>query len=437
MLNKNIKIAIAGLGNVGSELFKIINQYNKNNHHKILISALSSRSKKDFITDDIRFYNNPLDLAKQEDIDIIIELIGGDDIAKNLAIAALANKKHYITANKALLANYGEELAKIANRENLLIAFEAAVGGSIPIIRAINDSFSGDNITELFAILNGTCNFILTKMQNDSLDFVDALKKAQDLGFAESDPTFDIDGIDTAHKITLISALISGGSPNFTATNCQGISKININHIKSANNLGYKIKLIGYFVKENNNIIQAVFPALINDRQIIANIDHNFNAILLNGKNSGWQLLAGAGAGGIPTASAVLSDIINIANNIDSINNKIAINKLIRNEDQLPYLDISVKYFRFFISCQINKKELELLNSNNSDGIIKNIFNGNIIVLNADFIDDNDEISASFIVDKTTLTELNNEIASFNHKLLSNINIFRIIDSEAFTLKLD
>ena len=328
-------------------------------------------------------------------------------------------------------------MAKIANRENLLIAFEAAVGGSIPIIRAINDSFAGDDLTELFAILNGTCNFILTKMQNDSLDFVDALKKAQDLGFAESDPTFDIEGIDTAHKITLISALVSRGSPNFTATNCQGISKININHIKSANNLGYKIKLIGYFVKENNNIIQAVFPALINDRQIIANIDHNFNAILLNGKNSGWQLLAGAGAGGIPTASAVLSDIINIANNIDSINNKITINKLIRNEDQLPYLDISVKYFRFFIACQINKKELELLNSNNSNGIIKNIFNGNIIVLNADFIDDNDEISASFIVDKTTLAELNNEIASFNHKLLSNINIFRIIDREAFTLQLD
>ena len=235
-----IKIGLAGLGVVGKSVYQIISGNTEllklKSKHQLKIVAVSAKTAKDFISSEVKFYENPLDMAHNPEIDVIIELMGGQDIAKQLIISALQNQKKVITANKALLASCGYELAKIASQNNTALLYEAAVAGSVPVIKAYQQSFLASEINKIYGILNGTCNFILSEMTNKKQDFLPSLKQAQELGFAEADPTFDIEGIDTAHKITILATLASGAAPNFSQTYIEGITNIimkNLNNIET------------------------------------------------------------------------------------------------------------------------------------------------------------------------------------------------------------
>jgi len=318
---KIVKIAIAGLGSVGCALFQIIEQNNRNvnSQYFIEIIAASARSKKDFLNNSaVKFFLDPLEMiAKSSEAQIIIELIGGVEIAREVAIASLKAKKHFITANKAMLAQFGSELMQMAKENAVALNFEASVGGSIPIIKIIGQHFANQEIKQIYAILNGTSNFILSKMHNENINFDTALKQAQDLGFAEANPEFDIAGIDSAHKIAILAGIATDNFINFSTISIEGIKDISLETINFAKDFGYKIKLLAFFEQNSstNTINYAIFPALVKNNSQIAMIDNNLNIISLNVNNVGWQYFSGAGAGGIETASAVLSDIINITKN--------------------------------------------------------------------------------------------------------------------------
>lgn len=320
-MSKEIKIAIAGLGTIGGGVYKIlvnqIEQINKRCKAPLKLVAVSNLEKPDFYQDsDAKFYNNCLDLVNDKEIDIIIELIGGSDgISYKLAKATLEAKKHYITANKALIAKHGNELSDIATKNNVYLNFEAAVAGGIPAIKNLREGLPANKIEKIVAILNGTCNFILTKMEKENLPFDQVLKEAQELGYAEADPTFDIEGIDTAHKLVILCAIAQNNKIDFDNINIEGITKITIDDINFAKEFGYKIKLVGIFEDLNNGqIMQNTYPALVPSDCHIGPIDDSYNAVLVKGNNSDWNLSVGRGAGEFPTASAVVADAIDIAN---------------------------------------------------------------------------------------------------------------------------
>jgi homoserine dehydrogenase len=320
-MSKEIKIAIAGLGTIGGGVYKIlvhqIEEINKRCQNSLKLVAVSNLEKPDFYQEsDAKFYDNCLDLVNDDEIDIIIELIGGaDGIAYKLAKSVLEAKKHYITANKALIAKHGNELFEIANKNNLYLNYEAAVAGGIPAIKNLREGLAANKIEKIVAILNGTCNFILTKMEKENLPFDQVLKEAQELGYAEADPTFDIEGIDTAHKLVILSAIAQNNKIDFDNVNIEGITKITINDINFAKEFGYKIKLVGIFEDLNNGqIMQNTYPALVAADSHIGPIDDSYNAVLVKGNNSDWNLSVGRGAGEFPTASAVVADAIDIAN---------------------------------------------------------------------------------------------------------------------------
>lgn len=331
---KKVNIAIAGLGTVGTGVYKII-QDNKDlfalrSNLIVEIVAVSSRSKKDYLDPKIRFYENPLHLAQDPKVDIVVELIGGCDIAKDLIHSALKNNKKVVTANKALLALHSAEIQSWVDKYQGYIAYESAVAGANPVIKAVRESFVANEISEIYGILNGTCNFILTKMKNEKQDYKIALDEAQKLGYAEADPTFDIKGNDSAHKIVLLSALAQSSLPDYENSYVEGIDQISIQDINLAEEFGYKIKLLGIFKKLGDKVQQTVYPALIKANEKIAQVDGSYNAVLTKGSNFEYNLMIGRGAGGLPTGSAVVADIIDIACernqnflfNADSINLK-------------------------------------------------------------------------------------------------------------------
>ena len=314
---KKVNIAIAGLGTVGTGVYKII-QDNKDlfalrSNLIVEIVAVSSRSKKDYLDPKIRFYENPLHLAQDPQVDIVVELIGGCDIAKDLIHSALKNNKKVVTANKALLALHGAEIQSWVDKYQGYIAYESAVAGANPVIKAVRESFVANEISEIYGILNGTCNFILTKMKNEKQDYKIALDEAQKLGYAEADPTFDIKGNDSAHKIVLLSALAQSSLPDYENSYVEGIDQISIRDINLADEFGYKIKLLGIFKKLGDKVQQTVYPALIKANEKIAQVDGSYNALLSKGSNFEYNLMIGRGAGGLPTGSAVVADIIDIA----------------------------------------------------------------------------------------------------------------------------
>jgi len=314
---KKIKIGLVGLGVIGKSVYEILLKDKKNIDARTVdtleLTAVSARNKKDFIDETkIKFFANALDLANDPAIDVIVEVVGGDGIAKEVCEAALKNGKIIVTANKALIATKGCELSKLADQHQSHILFEAGVGGATPMVKIFKEALAANEIKEFYAILNGTCNFILTKMKNENIDFAVALRQAQDLGYAESDPTFDIEGIDTAHKLAILGAIASGSKPQFNDIYVEGISKITIDDICLAEKLGYKIKLLAVY--KNGGAYRAVYPALVNIAEKIANVDESFNAILTKASNAGNSFIIGSGAGGIPTASAIVADLIDVAN---------------------------------------------------------------------------------------------------------------------------
>ena len=316
-----LKIGIAGLGTVGASLARIV-QTRANAlaiacGRPLIITAVSARSKgkdRGFDLDGIAWFDNPVEMAETADIDVLVELIGGAEGAADQSVrAALARGLHVVTANKALLAKHGVALAKMAEEKGLLLNYEAAVAGGIPVIKTLRESLTGNHFSRLYGIMNGTCNYILTRMEKEGLSFADCLKEAQRLGYAEADPTFDIEGNDTAHKLAILTTLAFGSQIAADEIYLEGISNISIDDIQAAHDLGYRIKLLGVALKTATGIEQRVHPTMVPLDSVIAQVDGVTNAVALESDILGELLMVGPGAGGNATASAVLGDITDIA----------------------------------------------------------------------------------------------------------------------------
>ena len=316
-----LKIGIAGLGTVGAALARFLTQ----RHNKLAdvcgkpieITAVCARDRNkgrgvDLST--VEFHTDANELANQADIDVFVELIGGEeDPAYGAVRKALERGCHVVTANKALLARHGVELAKIAEANGVLLNFEAAVAGGIPVIKAMRESLTGNSISRIFGILNGTCNYILTEMERGGLSFQECLKEAQRLGYAEADPTFDVEGYDTAHKLALLTSIAFGTQIAPDDIYLEGISNISIEDIRAARDLGFRIKLLGDAQKTESGIEQRIHPTMVPVDSVIAQVDGVTNAVAINAGVLGELLMSGPGAGGDATASAVMGDIADIA----------------------------------------------------------------------------------------------------------------------------
>ncbi|ODN69806.1 Homoserine dehydrogenase [Methylobrevis pamukkalensis] len=262
----------------------------------------------------VRWFDDPVDLAQSPDIDVFVELMGGEGGAAEASVRAALNAgKPVVTANKALLARHGVDLAEIAEDKGVALAFEAAVAGGIPVIKTMRESFAGNRISRVYGILNGTCNYILTRMERENLAFETCLAEAQRLGYAEADPTFDVDGFDTAHKLSILTALAFGTKLDADRVYVEGIREITIADIEAADELGYRIKLLGVARRTETGIEQRVHPAMVPKSSAVARTDGVLNAVAIDGSLVGEVVLVGPGAGGNATASSVAADIIDIA----------------------------------------------------------------------------------------------------------------------------
>lgn len=316
-----LKIGVAGLGTVGASLVRILqtraNALTVACGRPISVAAVSARdASKDrgILMDGITWFADPVEMAKHADIDVFVELIGGSEgAAEDSVRAALGRGLHVVTANKALLSRHGVELAKLAEEKSRLLNYEAAVAGGIPVIKTLRESLTGNNFTRIYGIMNGTCNYILTRMEREGLSFADCLKEAQRLGYAEADPSFDIEGNDTAHKLSILTTLAFGCEISAHKIYLEGITNISIEDIHAAADLGYRIKLLGVAQKTESGIEQRVHPTMVPLDSVIAQVDGVTNAVALESDILGELLMVGPGAGGNATASAVLGDITDIA----------------------------------------------------------------------------------------------------------------------------
>ena len=322
---KPVNIGLLGLGTVGGGTVSVLkrnaSEITRRAGRDIQIRAASARDisrARLCDTQGIRLTTDSFDIVNDPDIDIVVELIGGLSPAKELVLAALENGKHVVTANKALIALHGNEIFAKAREKGLMVAFEAAVAGGIPIIKAIREGLAGNTVEWLAGIINGTCNFILTEMRDKGRDFADVLSEAQTLGYAEADPTFDVEGIDAAHKLTILASIAFGIPLQFDKVYVEGITGITAMDVNYAEALGYRIKLLGIARRAANGIELRVHPTLIPERRLIANVDGVMNAVLVKGDAVGPTLYYGAGAGAEPTASSVVADIIDVVRTLTS-----------------------------------------------------------------------------------------------------------------------
>ena len=319
-MNKTLNIAVIGLGNVGSYLLNELNKKKKEieikTSKKINVVAISARNinkKRKFKINKKIFYKNPLKILKEKKIDILFELIGlSDGVSKKIVEQSLKKKIHVITANKALIAKHGEFLSSLAEKNKVNLEFEASVAGGIPILRTIKEGLVTNKINKVVGILNGTSNYILSEMQETNNSFKDVLKKAQKLGFAETNPKFDLNGQDVLSKIKILSSLSFNKKISKNKSLMKGIEDIELKDIKMANSLGMRIKLLGITEIIDNKLFERVHPCLVNKESYIANINGVMNAVILNGSPVGESVLQGEGAGPGPTSSALMSDLLSI-----------------------------------------------------------------------------------------------------------------------------
>lgn len=320
--SKDLVIGLAGLGTVGSGLVQLLKsnsaEIEQRTGKKIIVKYVAVRdvNKKRDLPEGAKLIDNPLLMIEDPEVEVVVELIGGTSLAGTLIRKALENGKSVVTANKALLAEKGEELFSLAEENNLFLAYEASVAGAIPVVQTIKDSLAGNKIQNIFGILNGTSNYILSEMSAKGTQFDEALKSAQELGYAEADPTLDIDGFDAAHKLKLLVRLAWGVHYPYDKLSIQGIRNMSAMDIAFAQSLGYTIKLLGQAEYKNNEIEAGVSPVLIPAKAILSRVDGAFNAIHINGNAVGPLFLHGLGAGSLPTASAVLGDIMSIMKDI-------------------------------------------------------------------------------------------------------------------------
>jgi len=370
---KRLNIAIIGLGNIGSYLFNYLNKNKrilskKNNciPNILFVSAKNKKRKRKIKIKKKLWLKNYLDATKDKNVDLIIELIGGSEgAAKKLVFNALKNKKHVVTANKALIAKYGDKLAEIAEKNKVNLEFEAAVCGGVPIIRSIKEGLIANKINKIFGIFNGTSNYILSSMDRQSKEFDEVLNNAKNLGYAESNPSADLNGDDVAAKLKILTSLCFNSYLN-NNIHVEGIKNIDKIDISNANKLGYKIKLLGYSEQINNKIYQRVHPALIKKSSYVASIDGVLNAVIVDGKPVGKNIIQGEGAGPAATTSALVSDISSILRgNIKfpfSISNK--------ERKRLKFENISKRSFSAYLRFEVLDKSGVLSN-------ITNIFSNN------------------------------------------------------------
>ncbi len=317
---KALKVGLAGLGTVGGGTWNVCKknaeEIRRKSGKEIKIIAIAEPNKTKFDqleSSDVNYYSDALSLINIPEIDVIVELIGGDTFAKDLVIQSLKNRKHVVTANKALLAKHGNEIFKIAEENSVTIGFEAAVAGGIPILKVLREGLTANSIEWVAGIINGTTNYILSEMETRGISFEKALKEAQDLGFAESDPTLDIDGFDSAHKLVLLSSMAFGTQVTLDKVIVSGIRNLNLKEVVYAKKLGYKIKSLGIARRKNSNLELRVHSTLIPEKCLMANVDSAMNAVLVKGNSVGNTLYYGQGAGSEPTASAVVADLVDIA----------------------------------------------------------------------------------------------------------------------------
>ncbi|MEN0097483.1 homoserine dehydrogenase [Brucella pseudogrignonensis] len=316
-----LRIGVAGLGTVGASVLRILRDkaemLTRQCGKQVTVTAVSARDRtrdRGVDLDGIEWFDDPIELAKSANIDVFVELIGGDEGAARSAVeAALRAGRHVVTANKALLAKHGVALAKIAEDKGVLLNFEAAVAGGIPVIKAMRESLTGNTVSRVYGIMNGTCNYILTRMWEEGISFEDCLADAQRLGYAEADPTFDIEGNDTAHKLALLTSLAFGTQIAADDIYLEGISNISLADIRAADELGYRIKLLGVAQKTDTGIEQRVHPTMVPTSSVIAQVHGVTNAVAIETDLLGELLLSGPGAGGNATASAVIGDLADIA----------------------------------------------------------------------------------------------------------------------------
>ncbi|PIE13548.1 MAG: homoserine dehydrogenase [Rhodobacterales bacterium] len=323
-MSEPLRLGIAGLGTVGTGVVKIIRQ--KANllaaraERPVVITAVSARStSKDrgVPLADYAWETDPVALAKRDDIDVFVELMGGHEgPAKDATEAALAAGKDVVTANKALLAHHGQALALAAEKAGRVIRFEAAVAGGIPVIKALTEGLAGNDITRVMGVMNGTCNYILTRMQNAALTYEEAFAEADGLGYLEADPNLDVGGIDAGHKLSLLSAIAFGSQVNFDGVELEGIGAVTIEDIEQAADMGYRIKLLGVSQMTGRGLEQRMSPCLVPANSPLGQLEGGTNMVVLEGDHVGQIVLRGAGAGEGPTASAVMGDVMDIARGI-------------------------------------------------------------------------------------------------------------------------
>jgi len=410
---KKINIAIVGLGNIGSYFYKYIVKNKKNlinktkfDINKIYISARNINKKRSFKINKSIFLKNYLDVAKKKDINVIIELIGGSEgAAKKLVFSALRNKKHVITANKALIAKYGDQLSIIAEKNNVNLEFEAAVCAGVPIIRTLKEGLISNKNNKIYGIFNGTSNYILSTMDQKSLNFKEALYNAQTLGYAEAKPLSDLNGDDVASKLKILSSLSFNTYIN-NKISIEGIKNVDKDDIYNANLLGYKIKLLGVAEYEKNKIIQRVHPALIKKGSYVSNIDGVLNAVIIESNQLGQTVLQGEGAGPGATTSALVSDLCSVLRG----NIKYPFVLPSKKRSRGNFKDISEKKFSAYFRLDVKDKH----------GVLSNITN--ILSKNG--------VSVKRLIQKPMKTKKNSSIViithnSDNRSLIKSINILQ------------
>jgi len=316
-----LKIAIAGLGTVGVGTVRLLQEHAETVTTRcgraIEITAVSARDRTKNRGCDLSgaaWFEDPVAMAREAEADVIVELIGGSDgVARETVKAALTAKRHVVTANKALLAIHGSELAGMARDSGVRLAYESAVAGGIPIIKALREGLAANHVNRVYGILNGTCNYILTTMEQTGRDFNDVLAEAQRLGYAETDPSFDIDGVDAGHKLALLASVAFGRPVDFASVYMEGIRRVSAMDIQHADELGYRIKLLGVAEQTEHGVLQRVHPCMVPKQGPIASVEGVFNAVVVEGDYVGRSKLEGRGAGAGPTASAVVADIMDLA----------------------------------------------------------------------------------------------------------------------------
>ena len=365
MDKKELRVGLLGIGTVGGGTFNVLKRNAAEitrrtgvNIHIVQVAdrntalAAEITGNASIVTDDaFAVVSNP-------NVDVVVELIGGYTIAKELVLKAIANKKHVVTANKALIALHGNEIFAAAKANNVIVAYEAAVAGGIPIIKALREGLSANKIEWVAGIINGTTNFILTEMYEKSLAFGDVLGEAQRLGYAEADPTFDVEGIDAAHKLTIMSAIAFGMPMKFSEAYTEGITKLEQIDIQYAEELGYRVKLLGITKRLDSGVELRVHPTLIPEKRLVANVNGAMNAVVVKGDAVGPTLYYGAGAGAEPTASAVVADLVDVARliGVDSQHRVPYLAFLPEQMIDLPILPIEAISSAYYLRLRVSDK---------------------------------------------------------------------------------